>query len=184
MILDPKIRLGEVLVDWQCESTLIDFIAKLDRFCLDHPKMEMWIWAHSWSSLSDRSFLDRVLIRRADVDLIFCSMFQWLNMADHKLVMISLCLGSRPQLAGYWKFNAFLLERWDFQDQLENLIQKALIGVVVKNQCWILLKYRIWYITVKYCQQFMLDMAMMIRALDERLNQMVNGEGYSRSRAS
>ena len=49
-------------------------------------------------------------VRKADIGFVSCPMFHWLGLAGHKLVLVSLCLGDRPSLIGYWKFNTFLVE--------------------------------------------------------------------------
>ena len=70
-ILDPKIdkvgrganRLG------RCESSLVGFMTRhglVDRFRLDHPGWEMWTWLDRLPSAKVGSYLDRVLVRRAD----------------------------------------------------------------------------------------------------------------------
>ena len=55
------------------ENCLIDFMGRhdfVDRFRLDHPGRKMWMWLHSSPSVRSRSYLDRVLIRRADTILL------------------------------------------------------------------------------------------------------------------
>ena len=75
MILDSKtdrVSQGARGSDW-CESILIDFIAQhdlVDRYCLDHPEREMWTWIESLPSVHARSYLDRVLARRADTEFV------------------------------------------------------------------------------------------------------------------
>ena len=64
--LDPKIdrvgwgtrRLGG------CKSSLVGFMTRhdlVDRFRLDHPALEMWMWLDSSPSVEVGSYLDRVL---------------------------------------------------------------------------------------------------------------------------
>ena len=114
-ILDPKIykvgrgasRLG------RCESSLVGHMAchdLVDRFRLDHPGREMWMWLDSSLSAKVGSYLDRVLVRRADSDFVSRSMFHLIAWTDHKLVRVSLRLANRPRLAGNLKFNTSLLE--------------------------------------------------------------------------
>ena len=126
-ILDPKIdKAGQgASRSGRCESSLVNFLAEfdlIDRYRLDHSGREMWTWLGSSSSGHIRSYLDRVLIRRADSDLVACPTFHWLGWTDHKLVRVSLRLANRTSLASYWKFNTSLLEIWDFRKRLENLI--------------------------------------------------------------
>ena len=135
-ILDPKIeRAGRgACGSGRCEGSLVNFLAEfdlIDRYCLDHPGREMWTWIGSSSSGQIRSYLDRVLVRRANSDLVDCPTFHWLGRTDHKLVRVSLRLANRSSLASYWKFNTSLLEIWD------------LVGAVIGNKWWAPLKYRI-----------------------------------------
>ena len=79
-ILDPKID----KVGWgasslgKCECSLVDLMARhdlVDRFRLDHPGREMWTWLDSSPSAQVGSYLDRVLVRRADIDFVSCPKF-------------------------------------------------------------------------------------------------------------
>ena len=146
--------------------------------------MEMWTWLGSSSSGRIRSYLDRVLVRRADSDLVGCPTFHWLGQTDRKLVRVSLRLTNRPSLANYWKFNTSLLEIWDFQKQLENLIQRALVGAVIGNNCWASLKYRIRDFAIKYSKQLALDRVKKAKSLDDRLSRAVEGGGLRSNRSS
>ena len=131
-ILDPNIdRAGRgASGSGRCDSSLINFLAEfdlIDRYRLDHQGREMWTWIGSSPSGLVRSYLDRVLVRRADSDLVAYPTFHWFGLTDHKLVRVSLQLANRPSLTSYWKFNISLREIWDFQMRLENLIQRALV---------------------------------------------------------
>ena len=132
-ILDPKIEKGGrgARGSERCESSLIDFLAEfdfIDRFRLDHPGREMWTWIGNLPSGQVRTYLERVLVRRADTDCVSCPTFHWIGLADHKLVRVSLRLANRPSLVGYWKFNTSLLEIGDFWE-------RALVGAVTGNKC-------------------------------------------------
>ena len=179
-ILDPNIdRAGRGAGSWaRCDSGLPDFLTEfdlVDRYRLDHPGREMWTWIGSSPSGQVRSYLDRVLVSRADSDLVSCPTFDWLGRFDHKLVRVSLRLANRPSLARYWKFNTSLLEIWDFRMRLENLIQRALVGVVIGNKWWVSLKYRIRDFAIKYSQQLALDRAKKVKSLEDRLSRVVEG---------
>ena len=156
----------------------------VDRFRLDHPGREMWTWLDSPPSAKVGSYLDRVLVRRADIDFVSCLTFHLIAWTDHKLVRISLRLVNRPSLAGYWKFNTSLLEIRDFRDRLESLIQRALVGAVTGNRWWVSLKYRIRDFATKYGQQLSLDKAKEAKAIEDRLSRAVAGGGLPRCRAS
>ena len=101
-ILDPKIdkvgrgarRVG------RCESSLAGLMTRhdlVDRFRLDHPGQEMWTWLDSSPSAKVGSYLDRVLVRRADIDFVSCPTFHLIAWTDHKLVRVSLRLANRPR---------------------------------------------------------------------------------------
>ena len=157
----------------RCESSLVDLMTHhvlVDRFHLDHTGREMWTRLDSSPSAKVGSYLDRVLVRRADSDFISCSMFHLIAWTDHKLVRVSLCLANRPSLAGYWKFSTSLLEIRDFWDQLESLIKWALVGAVTWNRWWVSLKHRIRDFATKYGQQLNLDGTKETKSIDDRLS--------------
>ena len=54
---------------------------------------------NSFPAISDRSYLDRAIIRREDIDFRACTMFHGLELADHKLMMVNMHLGDRIGLA-------------------------------------------------------------------------------------
>ena len=172
-ILDPKIdkvgrgasRLG------RCESSLAGLMTRhdlVDRFRLDHPGREIWTWLDSSSSAKVGSYLDRVLVRRADIDFVSCPTFHLIAWTDHKLVSLY-CL------AGYWKFNTSLLEIRDFRDRLESLIKRALVGSVTGNTWWGSLKQRFRDFATKYGQQLNLDGTKEAKSIDDRLSRAVAG---------
>ena len=103
----------------------------------------MWTWLDSSPSAKVASYLDRVLVRRADIYFVSCPTFHLIAWTDHKLVRVSLRLANRPSLAGYWKFNISLLEIRVSGIGLESLIQGALVGAVTVNRWWGFLKLRI-----------------------------------------
>ena len=173
MILDPKIdKAGREAKGLNTsESSLIDFMPRhdlVDRFCLDHPGREMWMWIDSLSSV--RLYLDRVLVRPADFDFVSCPMFQWIGQTDYKLVRLSLWLENRSSLDGYWKFNTSLLEIQNFWDWLESLIQHAPVGEVVGNRWWDSLKYKIRDFVIKYGRKLKLDKTKKAKSLDDRIS--------------
>ena len=160
------------------ESSLIDFLTEfdlIDRFRLDHPGREMWTWMGNLPAGQVRTYLDRVLVRRADADFVSCPTFHWLGMTDHRLVRVSLQLADRPSLASYWKFNTSLLVIKDFRERLESLIQRTLVGAVTGNRWWEFLKFRIRDFAIKYGQQLQLDRAKKAKSLEDRLSRVVEG---------
>ena len=105
-ILDPKIdKVGRgASRSGRCESCLVGLMTRhdlVDRFRQDHPGREMWTWLDRSPSAKVASYLDRVLVRRADIDFVSCPTFHLIAWTDHKLVRVSLRLANRPSLAGY-----------------------------------------------------------------------------------
>ena len=179
-ILDPKIdKVGRGASSaGRCESSLVGFVTRhdlVDRFRLDHPGREMWTWLDSSPSAKVGYDLDRVLVRRADIDFVSCPTFHLIAWTDHKLIRVSLRLVNRPSLAGYWKFNTSLLEIRDFRDRLESLIQRALVGAVTGNRWWVSLKHRIRHFATKYGRQLNLDRTAEAKSIDDRLSRAVAG---------
>ena len=188
-ILDPKIdKVGRgARRAGRCDSSLVGFVTRhglVDRFRLDHPGREMWTWLDSSPSAKVGSYLDRVLVRRADIDFVSCPTFHLIAWTDHKLIRVSLRLANRPSLAGYWKFNTSLLEIRDFRDRLESLIQRALVGAVTGNRWWVSLKHRIRDFATKYGRRLNLDRTAEAKSIDDRLSRAVAGGGLPRCRAS
>ena len=179
-ILDSKIdkvgqgasRLG------RCESSLVGLMTHrdlVDRFCLDHPGRGMWTWLDSSPSAKVGSYLDRVLVRRADLDFVSCPTFHLIVWTDHKLVRVSLQLANRPSLAGYWKFNTSLLEIQDFRERLESLMKRVIVGAVTGNRWWVSLKHRIRDFATNYGRQRNLDRTKEPKSIDNRLSRVVAG---------
>ena len=105
-ILDPKVDKGGQGARGleRCESSLIDFLAKfdlIDKFHLDPPGREMWTWMGNLPSGQVQTYLDRVLVRRANADFVSCPTFHWIGLADHKPVRVSLQLVNRSSLSSY-----------------------------------------------------------------------------------
>ena len=61
--------------------------------------------------------------------------------------------------------------------QLENLIQRSLVGAVTRNKWWASLKYRIRDFAIKFCQQLALDRAKKAKSLEDRLSRVVEVGG-------
>ena len=148
----------------------------VDRFRLHHPGWEIWSWLDSSPSAKVGSYLNRVLVRRADCDFVSCPTFHLIAWTDHKLVRVSLQLANRPCLAGYWKFNTSLLEIRDFRDRLESLIKRALVGAVTSNRWWVSLKHRIRDFATKYHRQLNPDRTRKSKSIEDFLFPAVAGE--------
>ena len=177
-ILDPNIdKVGGASGSVRCDSTLSDLMAScdlVDRFRLDHPGREMWTW-HPVVPSHPSTYLDRMLVRRGDVDFLSCPTFHLLGHSDHKLVMARLNLSARPKLAGYWKFNSTLLELEDYRLKVTELIQRALVGAVTGSKWWVSLKAKIRRFSVQYSQRLALDKAKAKKRLEDKMTRAVEG---------
>ena len=178
-ILHPKIdkvgrgarRLG------RCESSLVGLMTHnlVDRFRLGHSGREMWTWLDSSPTAKVGSYLDRVLVRRAESDFVSCLTLYLIALTDHKLVRVSLQFANRLSLVGNRKFNTSLLEILDFQDRLKSLIKRALLGAVTGNRWWISLKHKIRDFATKYGRQINLDRAKEAKSIKDTLSRAVAG---------
>ena len=170
-ILDPSIdRVGQG--SRRVENSLVDFMDRndlVDRYRIDHPGVEMWTWARSSSPIDNRSYIDRVLVRRADTDFISCPTFHGnLGYTDHKLVRARIRLTDRPSLAGYWKFNLSYLKRKDFRELLENFVRGWLVGEgSIGSRRWVNFKAALRTFSVRYGQWLALTKAKEEESLEE-----------------
>ena len=57
----------------------------------------MWTWQDSSTSVPARSYRDRVLVRRADTDLVKYLTLHYLAQTDHRLVRVSLRLAGQTR---------------------------------------------------------------------------------------
>ena len=127
------------------------------------------------SSVSTRSYLDRVLVRRAETDFVTCLTFHYVAWTDNSLVRINLKLANKPSLAGYWKFKTFLQEIWDFRDRLESLVQRASVGAITRNKCCGSLKHRIRDFAIKYSHQLKIVWTKVTKSLEDNLARVLEG---------
>ena len=149
----------------------------VDRFRRDHLGREMWTRLDSSTSTKVGSYLDRVLVRRADCDFVSCPTFHLIELTDHKPVRVSLRLANRPSLASYRKFNTSLLEIRDFRDRLEPLIKRAFVGALTENRWWVSLKRRIKDFAINLGRQLNLDRTRKVKSIEDRLSRVVAGGG-------
>ena len=172
-----KVRQGASRLG-RCESSFVGLMAchdLVDRFRLDHPGREMWTWIDSSPSAKAGSYLDRVLVRRADSDFVSCPTFHLIAWTDHELVRVSLQLANRPSLAGYWKFNTSLR---DFRNRLESLIKRLLVERLPGIG-------GIRDFTTKYGRQLNRDRTKEAKSIEGRLSRVVAvGELPNQRRAS
>ena len=175
-ILDPKIdKVGQGARKLgRCESCLVDLMTRhdlVDRFGPEHTEREMWTWLDSSPSAKVGSYLDRVLVRRADIDFVSCPTFHLIAWTDHKLARVSLRLANWPRLEVHY----LLIGDRDFRDRLESLIKRALVGAVTGNRWWVSLKHRVRDFATKYGRMLNLDRTKEAKSIDDRLSRAVAG---------
>ena len=185
-ILDPKIdKVGRRASSlWWCESILVGLMTRHDlddRFRLNHPEREMWTWLDSSPSAKVGSYLDRVLIRRADSDFVSCPMFHLIAWTDHKLVRVSLRLANRllvwpatgSSIPPYWRYGTSGTG-W----------RRALVGAVTGKRGWVSFKHRIRDFSTTYGRQLNLDRTKEVKPIEDRLSQVVAEGGLPNHRAT
>ena len=163
-----------------CEGSLAGLMTRhdlVDGFRLDRPGREMWTWLGGSPSARVGSYLDGVLVRRADIDFVSCPAFRLMAWTGRGLVRVGLRLAGGPSLAVCWRFNASLLEMRDFRDRLESLIRRALVGAVAGSGWWGSLKRRIGDFATRCGRQLSLDGTREAGSMDDGLSRAVAGGG-------
>lgn len=56
-------------------------------------------WAHNSPSTSNSSYLDRVLVRKVDLNFTGCPSFRWLGYSNHKMVLVHIKLGNKVKIS-------------------------------------------------------------------------------------
>jgi len=179
-ILDPNLdrTVRGASGSGRCDSGLSDLMAQfdlVDRYRVSHPGRRMWTWTNRRPSDPIKSYLDRVLVRRADVDILDCPVFHLYAWSDHKLLTVALRLNDRPRLVSYWKLNTSVFGIRDYRERLAILLQRALVGAVIGNKWWADLKFRIKDFTIKYCQRLALDKAAKVKAIEDKISRALDG---------
>ena len=115
-----------------------DFVLSLDlvdKFRDRHPNKIAWNWTGRGASAQLYSYLDRVLVKRVDLDYLGGPSFDPYKGSDHKVLCVSIRLDkARSLMPGYWKFNSSLLAEDDFRNQLELTIKRELTGAIIGNR--------------------------------------------------
>ena len=113
----------------------------MDKFRERHPNKIVWTWTGRGTSAQLYSYLDRVLVKRVDLDYLGGPSFDPYKNSDHKFLCVSIRLDkARCRMSGYWKFNSSFLVEADFRNQLELMIKRELTGAIMGNRWWANLK--------------------------------------------
>ena len=178
-VLDPSIDRGGARRDTNNldSKRFRNFVQRfdlVDKFRELHPNRVEWTWTGRGASGQLSSYIDRVLVRRVDLDLIGGPSFQAYNNFDHRFVYFKIRL-DRPKvrMSGYWKFNASLLEDKNFQDRLAILIQRELTGAILGNHFWSHLKDSIRSFAADYSRRLTIDRLTAQKTLQSKIDRAV-----------
>ena len=180
-VLSPDIdrqagRTNTINTDADVFRDFVDRMDLVDKYRNEFPNRREWTWTGRGGSGNTQlySYIDRVLVRRADVGLLECPSFHSIAFSDHRLVRVRLKLGkSKPRMTGYWKLNAALLAEKNFQDQLTLIIKKELTGSVMGNKWWMNLKDKIRLFATDYSKRLNRERKAAQATMERRVNEAV-----------
>ena len=153
----------------------------VDKFCERHPNKVEWTWTSRGTLTQLYSYLDWMSARWVDVDYLGGPSFEPYKDSDHKMLCVSIKLDkARCRISGHWKFNSSLLDWKDFQDQLELMLKRELLGAIIGNSWWGKLKDSIRSFAADYSRRLKLDKVAEQRVVESKLDRVVlvgdNGE--------
>jgi len=184
-VLDPRVDRGEGSratnnLDAKHFRDFVERFDLVDKHREEHPDKVEWTWTGRGASGRQlSSYIDRVLVRRVDVDFIEGPSFESIEGSDHRMIYVGLNLDRiKVRRSGYWKLNASLLEDKEFISQLELTVKRELTGAVIGNRWWGRLKDRIRSFATDYSRRLKLDKLAEQRLLEDRIDRAVR-EGDS-----
>ena len=133
-VLDPNLDRGAIssgtnTLDARYFREFVQRLDLADKFRERHPNKLVWTWTGRGASAQLYSYLDRVLVKRVDLDYLGGPSFEPYKDSDHKFLCVSIRLDkARCRMSGYWKFNLSLLAEADFRNQLELTIKAGIDG--------------------------------------------------------
>ena len=138
-ILDPNLDRGAICAGTNTLDArhFRDFVHLdlIDKFRKKHPNKLAWTWTVRGTSAQLYSYLDRVFVRRVDLDYLGGPTFDPYKDSDHKFLCVSIRLEkARSRMSGYWKLNSSLLAEEDFWNQLELMIKRELTEAIMGNR--------------------------------------------------
>ena len=162
-----------------------EFVQKfdlVDKFRERHPNKLVWTWTGRGASAQLYSYLDRVLVKRVDLDHLNSLSFEPYKNSDHKFLCVSIRLDkARCRMSGYWKFNLSLLAEADFQNQLELPIKRELTGGgIMGNRWWANLKDSIRSFAADYSRRLKSARVAEQRSIKDKLDRAVLAGGKLR----
>ena len=158
-VLDPNLDRGATSagtnpLDARYFREFVQQLDLVDKFRERHPNKIVWTWTGRGASAQLYSYLDRVLVKRVDLDYLGGPSFEPFKNSDHKFLCVSIKLDkARRRMSGYWKFNLSLLAEADFRNQLELTIKRELTGAIMGNRWWANLKDSIRSFAADYSRE-------------------------------
>ena len=178
-VLDPNLDGGAISASTNPLDAryFCDFVEQLDlvdKFRERHPNKIAWTWIGRGASAQLYSYLDRVLVKRVDLDYLGGPSFDPYKNSDHKFLCVSIRLDkARCRMSGHWKFNCFLLAEDDFRNQLELMIKQELTGPMMGNRWWTNLKHSIRSFAADYGRRLKSAMVAEQRSIKDKLDRVV-----------
>ena len=146
----------------------------VDNFRERHPNKIAWTWTGRGASAQLYSYLNRVLVKRVDLDYLGGPSFDPYKDSDHKFFCVSIRLDkTRSRMSGYLKFNSSLLAEDDFRNQLELMIKRELTGAMMGNRWWGNLKDSIRSFAADYGRRLKSGMVAEQRSIKDKLDRAV-----------
>ena len=178
-VLDPNLDRGATSagtnsLDARYFSEFVQKFDLVDKFRERHPNKIVWTWTGRGASAQLYSYLDRVLVKRVDLDYLGGPSFEPYKNSDHKFLCVSIRLDkARRRMSGYWKFNLSLLAEADFRNQLELTIKRELTGAIMGNRWWANLKDSIRSFATDYSRRLKSARVAEQRSIKDKLDRAV-----------
>ena len=178
-VLDPNLDRGATSTGTNSLDARYfrEFVQKfdlVDKFRERHPNKIVWTWTGRGASAQLHSYLDRVLVKRVDLDYLGGPSFEPYKNSDHKFLCVSIRLDkARCRMSGYWKFNLSLLAEADFRNELELTIKRELTGAIMGNRWWANLKDSIRSFAADYSRRLKSARVAEQRSIKDKLDRAV-----------
>ena len=178
-VLDPNLDRGATSagtnpLDARYFREFVQKFDLVDKFRERHPNKIVWTWTGRGASAQLYSYLDRVLVKRVDLDYIGGPSFEPYKDSDHKSLCVSIRLDkARCRMSGYWKFNLSLLAEADFRNQLELTLKRELTGAIMGNRWWANLKDSIRSFAADYGRRLKSARVAEQRSIKDKLDRAV-----------
>ena len=178
-VLDPNLDRGAIsaatnTLDARYFREFVQRLDLVDKFRERYPNKLAWTWTGRGASAQLYSYLDRVLVRRVDLDYLGGPSFNAYKDSDHKFLCVSIRLDkARCRMSGYWKFNSSLLAEADFRNQLELMIKRELTGAIMGNRWWANLKDSIRSFAADYGRRLKSARVAEQRVIKDKLDRAV-----------